>query len=110
MDRRASTSLDEGPPYEVVLIEMDADREAQGHEHVTFVHTNDPDGGVTRWTSVETIAAIRDGERFLVGRDAGGNESLLAPTLCPACPFATLAVDRPPMPIDRRRSAPDRAD
>jgi len=44
---------------------------------------------------LEVIAAIRDGERFVVAEDGHGKLTLLEPGLCPQCPFATLLVDPP---------------
>lgn len=82
------------PPYEVVCFQLDAKREATGHQHVTFIETRDPDGGRTRWSCVDVIAAIRAGERF-VAVDGQGTVNLLEPGLCTQCPFVTLVVDPP---------------
>lgn len=78
-------------------MQVDAEAQLDGHEHVAWVETDDPDGGQTRWKPFEVIAAIRDGERFVVAEPAGGPETVLEPALCPACPLATLTVD----PLDR---------
>ena len=80
-----------GPPYEVIGMLVDEGVRAAGHEHVRFVDTVDPDGGQTRWTAIDVIAAIRAGERFVVGR--GGPESSLVPSVCPVCPVVTLDVE-----------------
>ena len=79
-------------PYEVLLIELDAAGHAEGHEHVTVVDTSDACGCHARWSSVQVIAAIRDGAEFIVGADGDDHRAHLAPALCPVCPFATLVV------------------
>lgn len=92
---------DDVPPYQVACLEIDTALEADGHRHVTFVETRDPDGGQTRWSCVQVIAAIRDGERFVVAEDGHGQLTLLEPALCPMCSFATLVTDpadAPPAP------------
>ena len=81
------------PPYEVACLELDTRLEFGGHQHVTFIETRDPDGGRTRWSCVQVIAAIRDGERFVAADDGRGELTLLEPGLCPQCPFATLVAD-----------------
>jgi hypothetical protein len=95
MNTPSSAGVDEVPPYEVACIQLDARREATGHHHVTFVETADPDGGRTRWSCVDVIAAIRAGERFVVAEDIRGRVNLLEPGLCTQCPFVTLVVDPP---------------
>lgn len=95
MNAPSSMGVDEVPPYAVACLELDARLEFGGHHHVTFIETQDPDGGRTRWSCVEVIAAIRDGERFVVAEDGHGKLTLLEPGLCPQCPFATLLVDPP---------------
>jgi hypothetical protein len=72
---------------------MDRGLEASGHRHVTSVETRDPDGGSTRWTCVQVIAAIEDGERFVVAEDGHGALTLLEPAGCPACDVMTLVTD-----------------
>ena len=91
------------PPYEVLLIELDANAHAEGHEHVTVVDTSDACGCHARWTSVQVIAAIRDGAQFIVGADGDNRRAQLTPALCPVCPFATLVVAP-----QGRRSIPSR--
>ena len=89
------------PPYRVLCMQLDAATSADGHTHVLHVETRDPDGGQTRWRPVDVIAAVRDGERFLVAEDDRGTETLLEPAVCPRCPAVTLAVgpsQRPPTP------------
>lgn len=81
------------PPYEVICLEADRDAEADGHGHVKGVLTWDPDGGRRRWTMVEVIAAVRDGEVFQAGKGADGQAAVLEPAVCPRCPVATLIVD-----------------
>jgi hypothetical protein len=62
-------SIDAGsvPPYHVLCVETDDDA-GEGHNHVSVVDTRDPDGGQTRWTIGQVIAAVRDGERFIWAR------------------------------------------
>lgn len=88
--------VDAVPPYEVACLEFDSALEAAGHRHVTFIETSDPDGGRTRWSCVQVIAAIRDGERFVVIESGRDHVTLLEPVVCPICPFATLLTD----PVD----------
>jgi len=95
MNARSPVGVDGVPPYEVACLEMDARLQAGGHHHVTFIETRDPDGGRSRWSCVQVIAAIRDGERFVVAEDGQGQVTLLEPGLCPRCPFVTLLVDPP---------------
>ena len=83
------------PAYEVVCLHTDAAAEAEGHDHVTAIETSDPDGGRTRWTLVQVIAAVRDGEAFHAGRGGLGQAGVLEPAVCPRCPIATLVVDPP---------------
>jgi hypothetical protein len=83
------------PPHEVACVELDARLELSSHRHVTFVQTRDPDGGLTRWSRMQVIAAIRNGERFAVAGESHGHLALLEPGLCPSCPFFTLRVNRP---------------
>jgi hypothetical protein len=83
-------SSGEGPHYVVVRIGHDALAGA-GRDHATAIETRDPDGGSTRWRSIDVIAAIRDGEHFVV-EDEHGQESVLEPALCPVCPRATVTA------------------
>ena len=81
--------LNHAPPYVVTCVVSDAGAR-EGHSHVVAIETRDPDGGQTRWTSVQVIAAIESGERFVVGEDGDGSEGLLQPATCPSCSAATL--------------------
>ena len=76
------------PPYAVVRIQRED--LADGHEHVDYVDTQDPDGGTTRWTAVQLIDAIRSGERFVMTIDGDAIGTTLEPAICPVCPFVTL--------------------
>jgi hypothetical protein len=77
----------DAPPYVVTCIE--ADRSAGvGHEHVVAIETQDPDGGQTRWSTAQVLAAVREGEHFLT---ADGRTSLEL-AACPRCATVTLAV------------------
>jgi hypothetical protein len=76
------------PPYAVVLVQYED--LAEGHEHVSYVETLDPDGGLTRWTALELINAIRGGERFVVTIGGAATGAILEPAICPVCPLVTL--------------------
>ena len=76
------------PPYAVVLVQYED--LADGHEHVSYVETLDPDGGQTRWTAVDLINAIRAGERFVVTIGGAATGAILEPAICPVCPLVTL--------------------
>ena len=80
------------PPYLVLCLSDDPGAPA-GHDHVAAIETRDPDGVNTRWTAIDVIAAIRDGERFVVDDDGRGEEALLEPGVCPACSLVTLVVE-----------------
>jgi len=84
----------EAPPYRVLCFVEDPDA-PDGHDHVTAIETHDPDGGTTRWRSVDVIAAIHDGDRFVIGQDDGADESTLEPGVCPGCAMVTLTSDPP---------------
>jgi hypothetical protein len=91
------------PPYVVRCVTVDDLVEGNGHEHVTGLETTDPDGGMTRWTLVEAIAAYRDGGRFIVGSGEGEQTAELGPSVCPRCRMATLAVEPADAGIDLER-------
>jgi len=80
------------PPYEVRRVETDPAAAASGHHHVSGVDTVDPDGGETHWTLVQVVAAVRDGERFVMGGAQGGQAEDLEPSACPRCRLVTLSV------------------
>ena len=81
--------------HEVVCLQTDPTAEADGHEHVSAIETWDPDRGRTRWTLVQVIAAVREGETFHAGSASGGQAGVIDPAVCPRCRFATLVVDPP---------------
>lgn len=87
-----ASTRDSVPWYVVLSIEKDHAVEPSGHSHVLGLATRDPDGGETHWTLVQVIAAIRDGERFVVGEDPDDQGAAIEPTVCPRCPMATLVV------------------
>ena len=93
----APTALEIGdlPAYRVVCLEIDIAAEADGHDHVTAINTWDPDGGRTRWTLVQVIAAVRDGEAFHAGKGGDGQAAVVEPAVCPRCPVATLLANPP---------------
>ena len=93
MHTPASVGADEVPPYEVGCLDIEGESQGSGHRHVTGVETKDPDGGSTRWSCAQVIAAIQDGERFVVAEDGHGAHTLLEPARCPACAMATLVTD-----------------
>lgn len=92
MDVPSSLNSDVLPPYSVRCLDLDPTGEADGHRHVQAIETWDPDGALTRWTLVQAIEAVRDGERFVMGGGADGQLVELAPTICPQCAVATLAA------------------
>jgi hypothetical protein len=79
------------PPYVVVCLEQDRSA-GEGHEHVVAVETRDPDGGTTRWTTVEVIGALREGERFAIDRNGIELSAAFEPAVCPRCAMVTLTV------------------
>jgi hypothetical protein len=81
----------------VVCVETDMAVKANGHDHVTAIETWDPDGGRTRWTLVQVITAVRDGEQFQAGKGGDGESAVLELAVCPRCPLATLLIDPPEM-------------
>ena len=87
--------VDELRAHEVVCLHTDPAAEADGHVHVSAIETRDPDGGRSRWTLVQVIAAVREGEAFHAGKGSDGRAGVLEPAVCPRCPFATLVVDPP---------------
>jgi hypothetical protein len=87
-------SANDGPPYAVLCVDPD-DEAGDGHIHVLAVETLDPDGGQTRWTTTQVLAALRDGERFVVAEDDSGRQTILRPVVCASCPTMTLVVDPP---------------
>lgn len=95
MSQRTARGLGDLPAYRVVCVETDLAATANGHDHVTAIETWDPDGGRTRWTLVQVIAAVRDGEQFHAGKGGDGQAAVLEPAVCPRCPLATLLVDSP---------------
>ena len=84
--------MEDAPPYVVVCISSDADA-GEGHDHVEAVETRDPDGGITRWRAADVIAAIRDGQRFVVEDGERTSAVSLEPAVCPACARVTILVD-----------------
>lgn len=85
-------ALGELPPYSVRCIHVDPAAEADGHQHVTAIETTDPDGGETRWSLVQVIEAVRNGERFVSEATPGGQGIELGPLVCPRCSVATLSA------------------
>ena len=95
MNKPSSVGVGELSPYEVACVELDPRLDATSHPHVAFIETRNPDGGRTRWSREQALAAIRQGERFVVVTGGNGMRVLMQPGLCPRCPFFTLLVDPP---------------
>lgn len=93
MSAEPSTTPDKVPPYALRCVQADPAALADGHLHVTSIETSDPDGGTTRWSLVQVIEAVRDGERFILREGDDGQAAELGPTVCPRCSVATLALD-----------------
>ena len=93
MSAEPSTRSNGVPPYAVKCVQADPAAMADGHLHVTSIETSDPDGGTTRWSLVQVIEAVRDGERFILREGDDGQAAELGPTVCPRCSVATLAPD-----------------
>ena len=81
------------PPYEVSRIRVAPAENQPDHDHVKIVETQDPDGGLTRWSTEQIAAAIRAGERFATIVKAG-RESYVTIDPCPTCGHMSLQVDR----------------
>lgn len=93
MNAEPSTRSGKVPPYELHCVQADPAALADGHLHVTAIETSDPDGGTTRWSLVQVIEAVRDGEQFILREGDAGQAAELGPTVCPRCSVATLALD-----------------
>ena len=85
------SDLGTAPPYEVTCLEEDQAVE-ESHRHVVAVETRDPDGGQTRWSTLEVITALRGGELFVVSDGKADRAAALEPSICPACATATISV------------------
>lgn len=81
-----------GKPLEVLKIDLDPESEADGHRHVSAIDTSDLDGRVRHWSLVQVIAAVRDGEHFVVTHASTGEVIELEPSVCPLCSMATLTL------------------
>jgi hypothetical protein len=92
----------DAPPYIVRCVEEDS-AAGEGHEHVVAVETRDPDGGETRWSTVQVLAAVREGERFVIGDEADERLPSLVPARCPRCAIVTLSVSPSQADIARCR-------
>lgn len=90
MDALDAVAGNTAQPYRVWCVEgYDVDG-ISDHRHVVAVETADADGRTMRWTLVRAIAAIRDGELFVVGGSGLGQATVVEPAVCPRCPQATL--------------------
>ena len=90
----AAAAPQEAPPYVVFCFVEDSDASDE-HDHVTAVEARDPDGGTTLWSASDVIAAIRQGDRFVIEANQQHGGGRLEPGVCPACRVATLAVHPP---------------
>lgn len=88
------------PPYVVSRIHVAPAENQPDHDHVKFVETQDPDGGLTRWSLEQISAAIRAGERFATIVKTG-RESYATIDPCPTCGLMTLRVERGLVPTSR---------
>ena len=86
------------PPYEVSRIGLAPAESRPDHDHVKYVETQDPDGGRTRWSMEQIIAAIRSGERFAT---IVKPESYVTIDPCPKCRLMTIQVERGLVPTSR---------
>jgi hypothetical protein len=99
MDGLRAHTRGQVPPYSIRCIDLDPAARADGHLHVVAIETSDPDGGETRWSLVQVIEAVRDGERFILPQGDGGQPAELGPTVCPRCAMATLSFDVPDIDV-----------
>ena len=83
--------LFEAPSYVVTCLERDMTA-GDRHDHVLAVETRDPDGGETRWSTVEVIAAVRGGEHFVVAVEGRDERISIEPAICTRCATVTLSV------------------
>ena len=88
--RDVRVELSDAPPYVVTCLERDITN--GGHGHVLAVETSDPDGGRTRWATVEVIKALMEGQSFVADEDAEPADAVLAPSTCARCGAVTLSV------------------
>ena len=89
--RDVQVELSDAPPYVVTCLERD-DAAGVGHDHVTAVETSDPDGGRTRWATVEVIKALLEGHSFVADEAGNHVDPGLAPSTCGRCGAVTLSV------------------
>jgi hypothetical protein len=80
----------DAPPYVVTCLDVD-EAAGDGHQHVVAIETRDPDGGQTRWSTVQVIAALREGEQFVFRENERAGTSM-EPAVCAGCGTATLEV------------------
>lgn len=76
--------------HRVERLETEPAAGSDDHRHVVALETVDAAGRTFRWTLVQVIAAMRDGERFVLGGSTAGQAAALEPTVCPHCSRATL--------------------
>ena len=87
--RDVTVELSDAPPYVVTCLERD---DSTGHGHVVAIETSDPDGGRTRWATVEVIKALMEGQTFVADEDGDSADPVLAPSTCGRCGAVTLSV------------------
>ena len=88
--RDVRVELSDAPPYVVTCLERDGTK--GGHGHVVAIETSDPDGGSTRWATVEVIKALMEGQTFVADEDGNAADPVLAPSTCGRCGAVTLSV------------------
>lgn len=86
-------------PHRVWCVELDDAAEPTAHRHLVALEASGADGVRYRWTIVEVIAAIREGELFIVGEGEGEQAAVLEPSVCAVCRRAT-AITHPAAALD----------
>jgi hypothetical protein len=99
METVAAAPGSAGEPNRVWCLETDGGGEPDEHRHVVALEASRADERRQRRTTVQVIAAIRDGELFVVGDGGRGQAAVLEPSVCPRCHRATL-VTHPASALD----------
>ena len=90
MDALTAVAGSTAEPHRVWCVELDDIDGSATHRHVVALATSGADGRRSRWTIVQVIAAIREGELFVVGEGGRGQAAVLEPWICPHCRRATV--------------------
>ena len=99
MDALIASAGSGAEPNRVWCVETDGVSGPRPHEHVIALEASGADERRQRWTIVQVIAAIRDGELFVVGDGRRGQAAVLEPSVCPICHRATV-VTHPAAALD----------